>query len=70
MAALSWFDADEIGHQLHQEHPDTDPLSVLFTELRDMVLSLPEFAGDAAGVSEGALEAIQMAWLEYFQEAE
>lgn len=68
MPKLNWTDADEIGFQLHEAHPDLDPLSVSFTTLRDMVLGLDDFAGDPAATSEGALEAIQMAWLEYFRE--
>ena len=68
MPKLNWTDADEIGFQLHEAHPDLDPLSVSFTALRDLVTSLDEFAGDPTATSEPVLEAIQMAWLEYFNE--
>ncbi len=67
MPKLNWSDTDEIGYQLHQEFPNVDPLHVRFTELRQRVLGLAEFAGDPAASSEGVLEAIQMAWLEYFR---
>ena len=68
MSKLNWSDADEIGYQLYQEFRNVDPLHVRFTELRQRVLGLAEFGGDPAASSEGALEAIQMAWLEYFRE--
>lgn len=67
MAALKWTDADEIGYRLHQANPGTDPLTVRFTDLRRMVAELADFADDPNGSSEGKLEAIQMAWLEYFR---
>jgi FeS assembly protein IscX len=65
---LNWSDADEIGFQLHQRRPDVDPLTVRFTDLRRWVTELPEFADDPSASSEGALEAIQMAWVEYHRE--
>ncbi len=68
MPTLKWADADEIGLQLHEAHPDTDPLTLRFTDLREMVLSLAGFDDDPASSSEWALEAIQMAWLGYFQQ--
>ena len=64
MASLRWTDADEIGYRLQESHPGVDPLSVRFSDLRDMVVSLPGFAGRPEGCSEPVLEAIQMAWLE------
>ena len=70
MAALKWTDADEIGYQLSEAHGDLDPMSVQFTELHGMVLALEEFDDDPAGSSEGILEAIQMAWVEYRGERE
>ena len=64
MPTLKWTDADEIGHLLHEAQPRTDPLSVRFADLREMVLGLEGFAGDPAASTESVLEAIQMAWLE------
>jgi FeS assembly protein IscX len=68
MPTLRWSDADEIGYQLHEKYPDADPLVVRFTDLRQRVTELEEFAADPAGSNEKVLEAIQMAWLEYFRE--
>ena len=65
---LNWTDADEIGYQLCERFSQLDPLSVRFTDLRQWATELDEFDGDPAAVSEAALEAIQMAWLEYFRQ--
>ncbi len=65
---LRWSDADEIGFQLHERQPETDPLSVRFTELHKLVTALADFTDDPAGSSEARLEAIQMAWLEYYRQ--
>ena len=67
MSGLKWSDADEIGYQLHQKHPDVDPLTVRFTDLRQRVVELSEFADNPAAGNEKTLEAIQMAWLEYYR---
>ena len=68
MSKLKWADADEIGFQLHQKFPAVDPLQVRFTDLREWVLELEEFSDTRETSSEKALEAIQMAWLEYFRD--
>lgn len=62
--ALRWTDSLEIAIQLDEEHPDTDPQYVRFTDLRDWVLALEEFDDDPARCGERILEAIQMAWIE------
>lgn len=61
-APLGWLDVDELGFRLAEAHPERDPLTLRFTELRDLVLALPGFAGEAKGCNEKILEAIQMAW--------
>jgi len=68
MAQLTWTDAEEIGARLHEAHPDTDPLTLAFPDLRRMVLALPGFGDDPDASTEGRLEAIQMAWLQWRQE--
>ena len=68
MPKLTWSDSDEIGYQLCEANPETDPLKVRFTDLHRMVCELPEFEDDPARSNEKILEAIQMAWLEYFRE--
>lgn len=61
---ISWLDTEEIAIQLAEAHPDTDPLSVRFTDLHKWVVALPDFEGDPKASNEKILEAIQMAWLE------
>ena len=61
---ISWLDTEEIAIRLAEEHPDTDPLSVRFTDLHKWVTELSDFEGDPKASNEKILEAIQMAWLE------
>jgi len=65
MPALKWTDADEIGYQLSEQHGDVEPLTVRFTQLHRWVTELDDFDDDPAASSEGILEAIQMAWVDY-----
>jgi len=62
--SLKWTDSLDIAIALEETHPDVDPLSVLFTDLRDWVLELDEFDDDPEHCGERILEAIQMAWIE------
>jgi FeS assembly protein IscX len=65
---FDWDDAEEIGIQLSEKFPETDPLTIRFTELLKWVVDLDGFTGDAQQSSEGKLEAIQMAWYEEFKD--
>ncbi|HEV8672484.1 MAG TPA: Fe-S cluster assembly protein IscX [Methylomirabilota bacterium] len=65
--ALRWSDTEDIAIQLAEKFPDTDPLTVRFTDLHRWVTELPEFEDDPKASSEGKLEAIQMAWLEEYR---
>jgi FeS assembly protein IscX len=67
--ALTWDDAEGIALALLEKFPDTDPLSVRFTDLHKWVTELEDFADDPKGSNEGKLEAIQMAWLEEWKDA-
>jgi FeS assembly protein IscX len=69
MDQLQWTDVDDIGYALWQAEPTFDPLTIRFTDLIDRVLSLPGFQGERDRCNEKILEAIQMAWLEEFNEA-
>src|SRR6185437_13146223 len=66
---LDWTDTEEIGIQLQEMFPDTDPYSVRFTDLHKWVVQLPGFVGDPAKSNEGILEAIQTAWHEEYEDA-
>ena len=61
---LTWRDAEDIGIALAEKFPDTDPLTVRFTDLHRWVTELEDFSDDPKASNEGALEKIQMAWLE------
>jgi FeS assembly protein IscX len=66
---LTWLDAEDIGILLQEKFPETDPLTVRFTDLRQHVIELPGFADDPAKSNESKLEAIQMAWHEEYLDA-
>ncbi len=65
---MTWQDAEDIALALLEKYPDTDPLTVRFTDLRRWVAELPDFADDPKGSSESILEAIQMKWHEEYQD--
>ena len=65
---MTWHDVQEIGIALHEKFPDTDPLSVRFTDLHKWVLDLEDFEGQPAESNEKRLEAIQMAWYEEWKD--
>lgn len=67
---MTWDDAEDIGIELQEKLPDTDPLTVRFTDLRNHVLALDGFEDDPAKSTEGKLEAIQMAWYEEWKDAQ
>jgi len=64
---MTWKDAEDIAIALSEKHPETDPLSVRFTDLHRQVMELPGFSDDPKASNEGLLEAIQMAWLDEFR---
>ena len=65
---LTWKDALEIALALMEKFPDTDPLTVRFTDLHRRVTELEGFSDDPKASNEGILEAIQMAWHQECQE--
>ena len=70
MARITWDDAEDIGIELFEKFPDTDPLQVRFTDLHKWVTELDGFADDPAKSTEGKLEAIQMAWYEEWKDTQ
>jgi len=66
--SLKWTDYEDIGIALFARYPELDPLSVRFTDLYDWVIELDEFDDDPKASNEAKLEAIQMAWLEEYQD--
>ena len=66
--ALYWDSVEEIAEELLDAYPDTEPLSIRFTDLLKWVTQLDGFVDDPKDSSEGKLEAIQMAWFELYKE--
>jgi len=67
--SLKWTDAEDLGILLHEKFPELEPLKVRFTDLHTWVCALPDFRDDPQASTEPKLEAIQMAWLEEWREA-
>lgn len=70
LSTLDWDDAEEIGIRLSEKFPGLDPLTLRFTDLHQRVCELEGFTGDPKGSNEGKLEAIQMAWLDEYRDAQ
>jgi FeS assembly protein IscX len=68
MPGLTWDKPEDVAIALQEAHPDTDPLTVRFTDLFKWVTTLPNFADDPLKSNESKLEAIQMLWLEEYTE--
>lgn len=64
---IGWRDTEDIGIALSEKYPDTDPLTVRFTDLHRFVIELPGFGDDPKASNEKLLEAIQMAWLDEYR---
>jgi len=61
---MRWTDINNIAIELMDAHPEVDPLSINFVDLRNWVLALPDFDDDPNHSGEKILEAIQAAWIE------
>jgi FeS assembly protein IscX len=61
---LKWVDSLEIAIELDEAHPDVDPKSVNFVDLRQWILDLDDFDDDPEHSGERILEAVQLAWME------
>jgi FeS assembly protein IscX len=66
---LKWQDTENIAIRLVEEHRETDPLTVRFTDMHAWIVALPDFTDDPKKSNEKILEAIQMAWHEEYQES-
>jgi FeS assembly protein IscX len=62
--SLKWTDSLDIAIELDEAHPDIDPRTVNFVDLRQWVLDLDAFDDDQGHCGERILEAIQLAWME------
>ena len=60
---MKWTDTQRIAEELYDNHPEINPKTVRFTQLRDLIIALPNFDDDASRCGEKILEAVQMAWI-------
>ena len=67
---LTWDKFEDIGIALAEKYPGIDPLTVRFTDLHKYVTGLEDFKDDPVKSNEAKLEAIQMAWLEEYKDAQ
>ena len=61
---MKWTDTLDIAIELDETHPDIDPRSINFVDLRNLVVNLQDFDDDPERTGEKILEAIQMNWIE------
>ena len=61
---MQWTDITDIAIELLEAHPDVDPLSVNFVDLRNWVMALQYFDDEPGRCGEKVLDAIQGAWIE------
>jgi len=61
---MKWTDTLDIAIELDENHPDIDPRSINFVDLRNLVVNLQDFNDDPERTGEKILEAIQMNWIE------
>ncbi|NUE80129.1 Fe-S cluster assembly protein IscX [Snodgrassella sp. ESL0304] len=61
---MKWTDIHRIAEELADRYEDINPTSIRFTQLRDLILALPEFDDNPEHCSERILEAVQQAWID------
>jgi FeS assembly protein IscX len=68
MTKLTWTNLEDIALALYEKFPEVNPTYVRFTDLHKWITELDGFDDDPQKSNEAKLEAIQMAWLEEYQE--
>lgn len=61
---MKWTDVLDIAIALSDKFPDTDPLTIRFTDLHRWVCELDDFDDEPNRSNEKILEAIQQAWID------
>ena len=61
---ITWTDSFEIAISLEEAHPDIDPITINFVDLRELVIALEDFDECDTQCGEKILEAIQMCWID------
>jgi len=62
--SIKWTDSLEIAIALVDTHPDVDPKTVNFVDLRDWIMALDGFDDAPEHCGERILEGAQQAWIE------
>lgn len=60
---MKWTDIQLIAESLADLYPEVDPKTIRFTDLRNYILSLPDFDDNPEHCGERILEAVQQAWI-------
>ena len=68
MPKLTWDNLEDIALALYDKFPEVDPTNIRYTDLHKWITELDEFADDPMKSNEAKLEAIQMAWLDEYNE--
>jgi FeS assembly protein IscX len=68
MPKLTWDQRENIAIALYEKFPDLDPTNIRYTDLHQWITELEGFSDDPKASNEAKLEAIQMAWLEEYQD--
>ncbi len=68
MPGLTWDHTEDIALSLYEAHPEINPVNIRYTDLHKWITELPDFKDNPAASSEGKLEAIQMSWVEEYEE--
>ena len=61
---INWTDSLEIAISLVEAHPEIDPITINFVDLRKLVMNLEDFNEGDTQCGEKILEAIQMCWID------
>ncbi|MBQ9682739.1 MAG: Fe-S cluster assembly protein IscX [Neisseriaceae bacterium] len=61
---MKWTDIQQIAQTLADTHPEINPTTIRFTDLRDYILQIPDFDDKPEHCGERILEAVQQAWID------
>ena len=61
---MKWTDIQQIAQTLADTHPETNPTTIRFTDLRDYILQITDFDDKPEHCGERILEAVQQAWID------
>lgn len=68
MMKLTWDQFENLGIALFEKFPDVDPTNIRYTDMHKWITELEDFDDDPMKSNEAKLEAIQMAWLEEYND--